>query len=435
MIEKKTYPWRTILLIVSITELFIGGGGRFMTVGPLSMRMWLFALTQAVVWWDILKGNYQPAKRFYTYVGLFLGVTVLGAIHGYLNEAPLKLILTDVKPLLFWLNLLFYGMVIQSPQQVFLVRACLKWSSAFLAVAYITLLLLWKYQIVHGFSFYMLTLPTEELSFRGSLGFFYKGFIFLPVGIFFWLQEKTYRKYFWVFLIYLAILLTFTRGFWLLIFGIHLVYTIFFNSRSAVSWLAIVLMLTSLYSVGLYVSQVDHQNFPELMHFQQESIKRYEAKDLKPWQRALASKFSQGFEARESSIIDRIIQVGEVEDHLTLKSFLIGNGLGKGIPSRQIHMEISYLEIFHKQGLLGLLLWLWLLWSLLKRFREAIGNRLHQITLFHENAFVFLMAALFMFGISLLNPFINSPMGLGMLALSLVCLEVLPPTTKSHEAH
>lgn len=416
------------MLIISLTELFVGGGGRFLTLGPLSLRMWLFGITQAVVWWDILRGHYKPTKEIYLFIGLFFGVTSLSALNGYFSGAPVKLILTDIKPLLYWFNLLFYGMAIVGLREVALVRACLKWSAAFLAVGYILLLLLWRFEVFHGFSFYMLTLPTEELSFRGSLGFFYKGFIFLPIGIFFWLQEKTYRKFFWVFIIYLAILLTFTRGFWLLIFCIHLIYTIFFNSKNVVSWLAIVLMLTSLYSVGLYVQQVDQQNFPELMHFQQESVKLYEAKDLKPWQRALAGKFTQGFEARESSIIDRIIQVGEVEDNLSPKSLLIGNGFGMGIPSRPIHMEISYLEIFHKQGLLGLFLWGWLLWRLMKRFLAVIDDRLHQNTLFHEDAFVFLMAALFMFGISLLNPFINSPMGLGMLALSLVCLQRLPKT-------
>lgn len=424
-----------MLLIVSLTELFIGGGGRFMMIGPLSLRMWLFGLTQAVLWWDIVRGRYKPAPQLLRYVAVFFGVTAFGALVGYFNDASVSLILTDVKPLLFWMNLLFYGMVIQKQADIARVRACLKWSAAALAVAYLVLLLLWRFDVFHGFSFYMLTLPTEELSFRGSLGFFYKGFIFLPVGIFFWLQEKGYLKFLWIFIIYLAILLTFTRGFWLLIFGIHFVYTVFFNRQNAVSWLAIVLMLTSLYSVGLYVSQVDQQNFPELMHFQQESVKRYEARDLKPWQRALAGKFSQGFEARESSIIDRIIQVGEVEDHLTWQSLVIGNGLGNGIPSRQIHMEISYLEIFHKQGLIGLLLWFWLLWSLIKNFKQIIGHRIREITLFHEDAFVFLMASVFMFGISLLNPFINSPMGLGMLALSLVCLQVLPKTSATHEAH
>lgn len=422
--EKSTYNWRVILLIVSLTELFIGGGGRFIVLGPLTFRMWLFGLTQAVVWWSIFTGQYKPSKQVYRLIGLFFGLTGLAALNGYLSGAPIKLILTDVKPLLFWLNLLFYGMVIVSSREVALVRACLKWSAAFLALGYLILLLLWRFDVVHGFTFYMLTSPTEELSFRGSLGFFSKAFIFLPIGIFFWLQEKTYRKFFWIFIIYLAILLTFTRGFWLLIFGIHLVYTVFFNHRNLISWLAIVLMLTSLFSVGLYVRQVDQQNFPELMYFQQESVKRYEARDLKPWQRALSGKFSQGFEARESSIIDRIIQIGEVEDFLSPRSVLIGNGFGMGIPSRPIHMEISYLEIFHKQGILGLLLWGWLFWCLVRSFLVVIGDRVRRSTLFHEDAFVFLVAALFMFGISFLNPFINSPMGLGMLAISLVCLNV-----------
>jgi hypothetical protein len=423
--ERSTYNWRTILLIVSLTELFVGGGGRFLTLGPLSLRMWLFGITQAVVWWDILRNNYKPQKEIYLFIGLFFGVTSISALNGFLSGAPVKLVLTDIKPLLYWFNLLFYGMAIVGAREVALVRTCLKWSAAFLAVGYILLLLLWRFEVFHGFSFYMLALPTEELSFRGSLGFFYKGFIFLPIGIFFWLQEKTPRKYFWVIIIYLAILLTFTRGFWLLIFGIHLVYTVFFNSKNTISWLAIVLMLTSLYSLGVYVQQVEQQNFPELMHFQEKHVKRYQAKDLKPWQRALASKFTQGFEARESSIIDRIIQIGEVENNLSPKSILIGNGFGMGIPSRPIHMEISYLEIFHKQGILGLSIWAWLFASLWKRFYIRIGRDFKLIN-YKDETFAFFISAAFMFAISLTNPFINSPMGLGMLAIALICLQIPP---------
>ena len=161
------------------------------------------------------------------------------------------------------------------------------------------------------------------------------------------------------------------------------------------------------------------------MHFQEKHVKRYQAKDLKPWQRAMASKFTQGFEARESSIIDRIIQIGEVENNLSPKSILIGNGFGMGIPSRPIHMEISYLEIFHKQGILGLSIWAWLFASLWKRFYIRIGRDFKQIN-YKDETFAFFISAAFMFAISLTNPFINSPMGLGMLAIALICLQIPP---------
>ena len=421
--KQTTTDWKIILFVISLTELLVGGGGRLFEIGPLTLRMYLFGATQAVVWWSIFRGSWRPDKSILKLFAALAGLTALSAAIGWVNNAPLGAIITDVKPLLYWANLLFYAQIVQSTKHIELVKACFRWSAAGMAVTYLLVLLLWRFGIIHGWGMYLWALPTEELSFRGSLGFFYKGFIFLPIGIFFWLQENSYyRKFIWVFLIYLAMLLTFTRGFWLIIFAIHLLYTIFYNPKNVVSWLAVVLMLTSLFSVGLYVSQVPNQNFPELAAFQENSREVYKRKPLKDWQRKLGNMFSQGFEDRESSIIDRIIQVGEVADAASATSILLGNGLGKGIESRPVHMEISYLEIFHKQGLLGLGVWAALFFALWKGFYRRMGRSLKHIP-FEDDAFVFFMAAAFMFAISFLNPFINAPMGLGMLAIALVCMQ------------
>lgn len=420
--KKTTTDWSVVLFVVSLTELLVGGGGRLFEIGPLTLRMYLFGATQAVVWWSIVRGSWRPDATTWKLFGALAGLTAVSAGIGWFNQAPLGAIFTDVKPLLYWANLLFYAQIINSSERLELVKAVFRWSSALLAVAYLLVLLLWKFNIIYGWGMYLWALPTEELSFRGNLGFFYKGFIFLPIGIFFWLQENTYyRKFIWVFLIYLAMLLTFTRGFWLIIFTIHVLYTIFYNPKNIISWLAIVLMVTSLLSVGLYVSQVPNQNFPELAEFQQNSRETYKRKPLKDWQRKLGNMFSQGFEDRESSIIDRIIQVGEVIDAATPASIFIGNGLGKGTDSRQVHMEISYLEIFHKQGLMGLAVWFGLFYALWRGFYRRMGRSLKKIP-FEDDAFVFFMAAAFMFAISFLNPFINAPMGLAMLGIALISL-------------
>jgi O-antigen ligase len=88
-------------------------------------------------------------------------------------------------------------------------------------------------------------------------------------------------------------------------------------------------------------------------------------------------------------------------------------------------MEISYLEIFHKQGILGLSIWAWLFASLWKRFYIRIGRDFKLIN-YKDETFAFFISAAFMFAISLTNPFINSPMGLGMLAIALICLQIPP---------
>jgi hypothetical protein len=79
-------------------------------------------------------------------------------------------------------------------------------------------------------------------------------------------------------------------------------------------------------------------------------------------------------------------------------------------------MEISYLEIFHKQGILGLIFWSYVFTLLVKRYLSAKKT---------DVAHAFFYGTLFVFFQSLTNQFINNPIGLSMLLVTLVVLDVL----------
>ena len=53
----------------------------------------------------------------------------------------------------------------------------------------------------------------------------------------------------------------------------------------------------------------------------------------------------------------RLSTIREVEEDITASSLLWGHGLGIGVPSRPQEMEITFLEIFHKEGLIGVSVW------------------------------------------------------------------------------
>ena len=422
-VTKKNLDWKFYLFLLGFLELVVGGGGRIFDFGGITLRMLLFGSTQLVLWYHIFSRQYRPGKELSQLFLAFASVTAFSALWGHFRGAELAAIIKDVKPLLYWSNLLFYGMVIRDTEHVTLIKKGIKWSTVLMAALYLMILLLWRTKIIDGWAFYQWVRPTEEFFYRGSLGFFFKGFVFLPIGIFFWQKEAGFRKYLFIFVIYLAMLLTFTRGLWLLIFMIHLMYTVLFNYKSAVSWLLVVLMITSVFSVSMYVGQLSHHDFEGLAIYQTPPPSVETMPELKPWQEKLGNSFSQGFKNRQSSVLDRIIQIGEVAEAVTPASFFIGNGFGIGVPSRPVHMEISYLEIFHKQGLLGLSIWAWFFISLWKRFYRRIGKNLRSID-YKDETFAFFISAAFMFAISLTNPFINSPMGLGMLGIALVCLQI-----------
>ena len=75
------------------------------------------------------------------------------------------------------------------------------------------------------------------------------------------------------------------------------------------------------------------------------------------------------------SDIIRRRQIQQVFERISIPSFLIGHGFGIGVPVRKIHMEIAYLEIFHKQGLIGLVFWLILFFVIWHHYRMAVLNQ------------------------------------------------------------
>ena len=80
-------------------------------------------------------------------------------------------------------------------------------------------------------------------------------------------------------------------------------------------------------------------------------------------------------------------------------------------------MEISYLEIFHKQGIVGLACWSVILFSLIKLYKAGARDETSIRT-------VFFLSGLFVFFQSLTNQYINNPIGLGMILIVIVSLNV-----------
>lgn len=422
MNEKPFHNWSVWLFWISLAELVLGGGGRLTAWEGISLRMVLFGLCQLTLVYQLhVRKKTVDTLYFPQLIGFFL-LLGFSASWGWLQGADKGAILKDVKPLLFWANLAFYGWVINDNRVFGGIRQIFLWSTLTMAVVYLLLLILWHNSLINAEAMHLYLAQFEEFSFRGSLGFMYKGFVFIPVGIFFWLQHPHRFRFVAVLLLYLALLFTFTRGFWLILFVILIAYTLLFQRKSWLNWAAILLMVGSLYLSGLFVSSRDHAYFTgqevgEMIHNAQK--KEIPLSDL---EKQLSGRFKQGFEHREASMIDRFVQVREVAEAITPQSLLLGHGFGKGTNSRPVHMEITYLEIFHKQGLLGLAMCFWLLYTLLSVYAKTLDFRWKKIH-YLQSSFPFMFGCMFFFGLSFLNPFVNSPMGLGMLALTLVVLK------------
>jgi len=114
---------------------------------------------------------------------------------------------------------------------------------------------------------------------------------------------------------------------------------------------------------------------------------------------------------------DRYLQIAQVLDAVNPVSFFIGHGFGIGVPIRQVHMEIAFLEIFHKQGIIGLSLWL--------GFISYLTFVYLKFKTFKDLARPFIASVFFVFFQSLTNPFINNPIGMSMVLITFVVFIVL----------
>ena len=386
-----------LLVLLMITELCLGGGGRFTALGYVSLRMVLFAIALMVTAHSfITKKATLPPETIKLTFGF--GVMVcLGIIIGRMNNSNLTHLVEDVKPLSYFLMLPFFYLTVEK-ESIPVIEKVIRISALFMGLVFLILVALINAGLIPFHSFYQATLASEELFYRGELTFFYKGFLFFGVGaIYYFFTGTSTRRYWIISLLVLAIVVSATRG---LLFSLALTsatYFFFLKSyskalvRLAVAGLILIWGSTLITAGSRWV----------------------DAKQTgTSYQKASPNVFGD----RNYSDNGRIAQIKEVTQRLSISSALVGHGFGNGIPSRPVHMEISYLEILHKQGLVGLVFWGLFAAAILKQYREAVPS---------PSANAFLFSALFIFIESLTNQYINNPIGLSMLLLSWVGLNKL----------
>src|SRR5258706_5915022 len=388
-----------ILFCLLWIELCLGGGGRFTAWGPVSLRMVFFVAALSITVIAFVKGK-RISNSYWRLVLLFLITTGIGLGIGLLDHADRKFWWEDVKPLLYFLILPFFALAIQNKTDVHRVARIIQGSGMTMMALFFIALMLIHTNAVPFLSFYNATVKTEEIFFRGEYTFFYKGFLFLGIAIiFFYFNVKTPINYGIIAFLLIALFLSLTRGFLLALSLTVFSYFLFkksFLKAFIMVGIAVVVLLLGQNAIS----------FTSRWLAQQTEL------------HGNANKFDELNPAllgdRSFSDHERIAQLRQVAQGITFSSLLVGHGLGIGVPIRPVHMEISYLEIFHKQGLIGLTFWAILLWSAWQKFRAAQPSGLAE---------AFFFSTLFVFFQSFTNQYINNPIGLSMLLLTFVCLD------------
>lgn len=389
-----------IVFALLVTELIIGGGGRLFVMGPVTMRMVLFAVAMSLTILCIKKGRRLPAPLS-TFLLVFLGSLAVALTIGIISGAPLNLWFEDIKPLLYVLILPFFFFVFEdNDYEQFVSKIII---TAALAMSFVFFLVLFAIHVglIPFLSFYDSVIGSQEFFFRAETTFFYKGFIYLCIGLLFLYFTRPKQ---WILLstiLAIAIVLTFTRGFIFALAGTSLLYAIL--NRKYYQAVGSVLVMAA----TLIIAKPVIYTVSETLH----TVKAMDASI--PKEKLLGN--------RDESDQGRLLEAKQVVKAITPTSFFVGHGFGNGVASRPVHMEVSYLEIFHKQGIVGLAVWLYLFFLLIKFYQHSRGNR-YSVAYFYSATFLFIQ--------SLTNQFINNPIGLSFILLSLVILHKISKSSE-----
>ena len=373
------------LFTISLVELFMGGGGRLIAVGPASLRMVLFALCLCAT----LVAFLFPRRRsdgvllamglILIYLIIHVGALVVGAI--YSGDTPKMF--GEFQQSLYWLAAPFFALMVQTEEDVRKGARLVLYSGTALALIYIGILVGLLTGIIHLVWLKNLLGETGEFQFRSGEFFIYKGFLYLGIAIVFLVAL---RVRFWVPLLLLvstAMILTFTRGF-LISTSVAVLLMLFAQRRWRAAVPALVLVATGVFVVWIYLPSTDD---------------------------TVGGHY-------ETSTNQRLDDMAYIANNISPKTFIVGEGYASLINNRYA-IENTFLWALWKLGTLGVLFWL-LPIALCFHYYLKIPNRAS-----NEIATAFLFGVVLVYVQTSTNPFLNNPIGLSYILLAMFSLRLL----------
>ena len=366
---------------VMLFELFLLGSGQDLPLaGGLTLRWLNFFIGVGASVYMFVRSDDFP-KSILAFILVYTIQLLIGWMMAFIFDSEPAYLMVDFKPLLYFYIVLFFYYIMSSElmikRVVDILLLCVKIMTV-LYLIYMTLTDILGLFSMTGENYHSVD-DSGSFMFRGiGSSLFYKGFVYLPIGAlgFFWRKQ-----YVWMCLTILAIYFTYTRGLYVLLaFGLLAFYlkTHEVNIFKIVGLMLVVLLLYEVAEVF------------EVFTFDDTYM-----------------------ENREESDSVRLITIDQVFERITWWSLLIGHGFGQGVPERAAHMEISYLDIFHHQGLFGLSFWVALFVAILK-YGNSVAEK------YKEEAAFFMTAAMMIYLQSCFNPYINNSIGMSITLLAFV---------------
>ncbi|WP_044747191.1 O-antigen ligase family protein [Bacillus alveayuensis] len=377
------------LLTLFFIELFIGGGGRLFSFGPITLRMVLFAIIITIFIIRLLVGKAFIIKNTNTILVyillLWFGMSFL---IGLLNGNKLNLMIGDIKTLSFLL--IYFPLCYYISNDRFSVKSIfnlLKATSIIISMMTITITILANTVYLNSLDLYEFIndLSDGDFIFRSSGAVFYKGHYYVLISVvismFLYFNNKHNRYDILILLLgTISLILSETRG--LIISAlIGLILCILLNLKSF-----IVKLNKSLFFIALLVWPL-FNFFTPYINFERINL----------------SSLSQ-----DLGVKVRFLIIEEALNKIQ-NNFFLGSGFGTEITNRPSNIEISFLDILMEQGMIGLVIWLMIFLNIFIMYYKIIKNKLIKLDAYHIALFVSIISTIFLTNT---NPFINNPLGM-----------------------
>ncbi|MFD1466122.1 O-antigen ligase family protein [Lapidilactobacillus mulanensis] len=430
MKSKQLTKFEKYLLYVFFFELFAGGGGRILAVGPISIRQLLFVGILAIFSIRFIV-NRETRKELISYfVKPFSGISLvsilmvlwigISSIIGIINHHPVGAVLTDTLRVVFVITIVPLAYYIGKNR--FTKEDLLKTLLiASLATSILTIVISLIGKTMNGHDFYYFykfinqAFP-GDLFFRPSRGVFYKSHflvLFALIICFINLIEKKSSRLqnVTIILSVVSIVLSETRGLYIgfavgLLTYILVKVIIYFFGQSGKTTITrrtmirqIVLLIVAFAFTGYFFENSTISRFSDQDDFQTEDN---------------GSRGEQ--EGTKVNDVSMNVRLDLLKDSVNLVeksklALLIGNGYGTKIGKRTTGIEMTFVDILVEQGVIGALIWL--MFSLLPLYYYFRGFLLSRYIGILDIGL--LGSSLAMIVVTNINPFLNSPIGLGFL--------------------
>ncbi len=393
-------PWQIFekgLLVAVLLDLALGGNGYLTQIDGIRLREIFYVL--CLGWVALRLVLIDPVRLDARIVGItvfFVAIAALDAAVGYAGGNEPAAILAELKPLSYFPMLLFFALTIRKRQDVSLV-ACIVVASGFVVgAAYLLLLLAATTGFVDYVDVFQFLQRSDEFIFRHNprgpfVGFFYKGVFYTCVAAIFLLFDPFRKTKLLAAIAVIAIAMTLTRG-----LGAALLLSLVAGAAMNRNWRRTPVLI----GYGVLLAAI------LFVAVRSETAMKIGSRDLD----------AQATSARPGDA-QRMEDIRFVFRHTTVSTALVGHGLGAPIGGRS-RIELTYLEIFYKQGLLGLAPWMFFLaYSFLLYLRLPTETR--------QFGLAFLLSSLFVAVATATNTFMTGSIGMAVVFIAAASLLVL----------